>query len=65
MNKEPFTPCPICNGVDISFLIHSKDYALTKGFTFDWTSDKAMSNNSSIFKTVKTLANELERQSSK
>ena len=30
MNREPFAPCPICNGVDISYLIHCKDYSLTK-----------------------------------
>jgi len=30
MNRTPFTPCPICNGVDISYLIHTKDYSLTQ-----------------------------------
>jgi len=32
------------------------------GFSFDWTSDKAMSSLNSIFKTIETLAEEYNRQ---
>ncbi len=28
--KQPFSPCPVCNKEDISFLIHTKDYSLTR-----------------------------------
>lgn len=28
--KQPYTPCPVCNKEDISLIIHSKDYSLTK-----------------------------------
>ncbi len=30
MNKEPFSPCPICNKSDIDNLLHTKDYSLTR-----------------------------------
>lgn len=30
MNKDPFSPCPICNKNDIQNLLHTKDYSLTK-----------------------------------
>ncbi len=29
-NQKKFSPCPICNKEDISFLLHTKDYSLTK-----------------------------------
>ena len=29
-SNKKFTPCPICNKEDIGFLIHSKDFSLTK-----------------------------------
>ena len=34
-----------------------------EGFSFDWTSEKAMSSLNSIFKTPETLADEYNRQS--
>ena len=34
----------------------------SEGFSFDWTSEKAMSSLNSIFKTVETLAEEYNRQ---
>jgi len=36
----------------------------SQGFSFDWTSEKAMSSLNSIFKTPETLAAEYNRQSS-
>tara|TARA_B100000579_G_C22427050_1_gene663475 strand:- start:25 stop:300 length:276 start_codon:yes stop_codon:yes gene_type:complete len=36
----------------------------SEGFSFDWTSEKAMSSLNSIFKTPGTLAEEYNRQSS-
>ena len=41
-----------------------EDMALEKGFNFDWTSEKAMSDMKSIYKSPKTLADEFNRQSS-
>ncbi len=35
----------------------------SEGFSFDWTSEKAMSSLNSIFKTAETLAEEYNRQS--
>ena len=32
------------------------------GFSFDWTSEKAMSSLNSVFKTAETLAEEYNRQ---
>ena len=34
----------------------------SEGFSFDWTSEKAMSSLNSIFKTVETLTEEYNRQ---
>lgn len=34
----------------------------SEGFSFDWTSEKAMSSLNSIFKTPKTLTEEYNRQ---
>ena len=34
----------------------------SEGFSFDWTSEKAMSSLNSIFKTPETLADEYNRQ---
>lgn len=35
----------------------------SEGFTFDWTSEKAMSSLNSIFRTVETLTKEYNKQS--
>lgn len=34
----------------------------SEGFSFDWTSEKAMSSLNSIFKTLETLTEEYNRQ---
>ena len=34
----------------------------SEGFSFDWTSEKAMSSLNSIFKTAETLTEEYNRQ---
>ena len=39
-----------------------EDKSHSEGFLFDWTSEKAMSTLTSIFKTPKTLAEEYNRQ---
>jgi acyl carrier protein len=46
----------------VELCLRIEDAALVEGFEFDWTSDKAMSRNTSIFRTVGTLAEELKRQ---
>ena len=40
-----------------------EDKADEIGFEFDWTSDSAMSKSRSIFRSVKTLAQEFSNQS--
>jgi acyl carrier protein len=40
-----------------------EDVADDKGFEFDWTSDATMSRSRSMFRTVKSLAEEFSRQS--
>ena len=39
-----------------------EDKSQEHGFNFDWTSEKAMSSMSSVFKSPLTLANEYNRQ---
>ena len=39
-----------------------EDKSLEEGFSFDWTSEKALSSLNSIFKTPKSLALEYNRQ---
>lgn len=40
-----------------------EDLALEMGFTFDWTSDSAMSRINSMFSDISALASEFLRQS--
>ena len=40
-----------------------EDIADEKGFEFDWTSEAAMSKSRSMFRTVKSLAEEFANQS--
>jgi acyl carrier protein len=46
----------------VELCLRIEDAALSEGFEFDWTSDRAMSRNTSIFRTVGSLADEVERQ---
>ncbi len=39
-----------------------EDRSQSEGFSFDWTSEKAMSSLNSIFKTPETLTEEYNRQ---
>ena len=48
----------------VELCLRIEDAAKVDGFEFDWTSDKAMSRNTSIFRTVGTLSQELQRQKS-
>ena len=42
-----------------------EDIGEDEGFDFDWTSEAAMSKSQSIFRTVKSLAEEFSAQSKK
>lgn len=46
--------------VELSILLEDK--ALELGFTFDWTSESAMSRSRSMYRTAGTLSDEFYRQ---
>lgn len=48
----------------VQICIALEERSQSEGFSFDWTSEKAMSSLNSIFKTPETLAAEYNRQSS-
>jgi acyl carrier protein len=48
----------------VELCLRLEDAALVEGFEFDWTSERAMSRNTSIFRTVGSLSEELVRQKS-
>jgi acyl carrier protein len=48
----------------VELCLRIEDVALVQGFEFDWTSESAMSRNTSIFRTVGSLSEELSRQKS-
>ena len=48
----------------VELCLRLEDAALVEGFEFDWTSERAMSRNTSIFRTVGSLSKELGRQKS-
>ena len=48
----------------VELCLRIEDAALVEGFEFDWTSERAMSRNTSIFRTVGSLSEELGRQKS-
>ena len=48
----------------VELCLRIEDAALVHGFEFDWTSERAMSRNTSIFRTVGSLSEELGRQKS-
>jgi acyl carrier protein len=47
----------------VELCIRLEDKARTMGFEFDWTSEMALSKSQSLFRSVKELAHEMERQS--
>lgn len=46
----------------VELFLALEDKALEIGFNFDWTSESTMSRSASIFRDVKSLANEFSRQ---
>jgi acyl carrier protein len=46
----------------VELCLRLEDAAIIDGFEFDWTSEKAMSRNTGIFRTVGLLSEELTRQ---
>jgi acyl carrier protein len=48
----------------VELCLRIEDAALVEGFEFDWASERAMSRNTSIFRTVGSLSEELGRQKS-
>ena len=48
----------------VELCLRIEDAALVQGFEFDWTSESAMSRNTSIFRTIGSLSEELSRQKS-
>ena len=46
----------------VQICLNLEDKSLEEGFSFDWTSEKALSSLNSIFKTPKSLALEYNRQ---
>jgi acyl carrier protein len=48
----------------VELCLRIEDAALVEGFEFDWASERAMSRNASIFRTVGSLSEELGRQKS-
>ena len=49
----------------VQLCLQLEDIAEKNQFTFDWTSEKAMSKSMSIFRTVSSLAKEFSAQSVK
>lgn len=49
----------------VEVCIKLEDLAEEHGFEFDWTSDSAMSKSRSMYRSVKTLAEEFSNQSEK
>ena len=49
----------------VQLCLKLEDIAEKNQFTFDWTSEKAMSKSMSIFKTISSLAKEFSAQSVK
>lgn len=48
----------------VELCVNLEDLAASIGFDFDWTSERAMSENLGMFRTVKSLTSEFERQMS-
>ena len=46
----------------VELCLKLEDVANREGFEFDWISDKAMSNNNSVFKSIGSLLEEFENQ---
>jgi len=52
------------NGL-VLLCVDLEEYAAKLNFEFDWTSDKAMSNSFSVFRTAKSLTEEFIKQKNK
>lgn len=48
----------------VELCLRLEDAAIIDGFEFDWSSERAMSRNTGIFRTVGALSEELTRQKS-
>ena len=48
----------------VELCVNLEDLAASIGFDFDWTSERAMSEHFGMFRTVKSLVAEFERQMS-
>lgn len=46
----------------VELCLRLEDAASINGFEFDWTSSNAMSRSTSVFRTVGSLAEEVQRQ---
>ena len=46
----------------VQLCIKLEEVAIAEGFTFDWTSEKAMSNLNSIFRSPKSISEEFNTQ---
>lgn len=46
----------------VELCLFLEEKAEEKGFTFDWTSEKAMSKTNSMFKSILSLAEEFKKQ---
>ena len=56
----------VCDSMQlVEICLALEDLSLEHGFTFEWSSDSAMSRARSFFKTCKTLALEFEEQKRK
>lgn len=64
-NEQLFTQT---GGIDsvglVELCVNLEDLAASIGFDFDWTSERAMSENFGMFRTVQSLSSEFERQKS-
>ena len=49
----------------VTLCVDLEEYAMKLNFKFDWTSDKAMSQSLSIFRTAKSLTKEFIKQKNK
>ena len=46
----------------VQLCLKLEEAALTRGFSFDWTSEKAMSSMNSVFRTPRSISNEFNTQ---
>ena len=48
----------------VSLCLRLEEISEEQGFEFDWTSETAMSQSRSLFRTIKSLSDEFKRQKS-